>query len=311
MCCVGGIRIQNGGVRLRYSYLLCGRSYWSPRHSVTPILCRSSDSVLLRSRAMAPSGTAEEFAAELEGALHIQEQEAIIAEVLPRAATPCASPEPRAEPSSARALPVAPWLTADVECAWPRRLRRAWSFGRTGRRAQCEVQCKAILDIVDADVPVRRDSSVHGCFQLHQEYGEALTAPREHAGADRPSLKRLALPSERAHSLLSAQRLLSPPCARLLSSRSDSWSKTPSSTTCSQGPRPTWCVLRGCRRRVRVCRECVARVGARRGWTDALVSVGRASNSRKATSSSRCQTPCMSSPCPCAPCWARVALART
>jgi hypothetical protein len=149
------------------------------------------------------------------------------------------------------------------------------------------------------------------CFQLHQEYGEALTAPREHAGADRPSLKRLALPSERAHSLLSAQRLLSPPCARLLSSRSDSWSKTTSSTTCSQGPRPTWCVLRGCRRRVRVCRECVARVGARRGWTDALVSVGRASNSRKATSSSRCQTPCMSSPCPCAPCWARVALART
>ena len=72
---------------------------------------------------MAPSGTAEEFAAELEGALHIQEQEAIIAEVLPRAATPCASPEPRAEPSSARAL--APWLTADVECAWLRRLRRA------------------------------------------------------------------------------------------------------------------------------------------------------------------------------------------
>ena len=79
---------------------------------------------------MAPSGTAKEFAAELEGALHIQEQEAIIAEVLPRAATPCASPEPRAAPSSARAL--APWLTADVECAWPRRLRRVWSFGARG-----------------------------------------------------------------------------------------------------------------------------------------------------------------------------------
>jgi len=81
---------------------------------------------------MAPSGTAEDFAAEFEGALHIQEQEAIITEVLPRAATPCASPEPRAEPSSARALPVVPWLTADVECAWPRRLRRVWSFGARG-----------------------------------------------------------------------------------------------------------------------------------------------------------------------------------
>ena len=96
--------------------------------------------MLLRSRAMAPSGTAEEFAAELEGALHIQEQEAIIAEVLPRAATPCASPEPRAEPSSARAL--APWLTADVWCAWPRRLRRAWSSGARGteRSARCSAR---------------------------------------------------------------------------------------------------------------------------------------------------------------------------
>lgn len=89
---------------------------------------------------MAPSGTAEEFAAEFEGALHIQEQEAIIAEVLPRAATPCASPEPRAEPSSARAL--APWLTADVECAWLRRLRRAWSSGARGteRSARCSAR---------------------------------------------------------------------------------------------------------------------------------------------------------------------------
>ena len=265
--------------------------------------------MLLRSRAMAPSGTAEEFAAELEGALHIQEQEAIIAEVLPRAATPCASPEPRAEPSSARAL--APWLTADVECAWLRRLRRAWSFGARGEPSAVRGAVQGHPGHCGRRCPLSRDSSVHGCYQLHQEYGEALTASREHAGAERPSHKRLALPSERARSLLSAQRLLSPPCARLLSSRSDSWSKTPSSTTCSQGPRPTWCVLRGSRRRVRVCRACVARVGARRGWTDALVSVGRASNSRKATSSSRCQTPCMSSPCPCAPCWARVALART
>ena len=53
---------------------------------------------------MAPSGTAEEFAAEIEGALHIQEQEAIIAEVFPLAAAPCACPEPRAEPSSGQAF---------------------------------------------------------------------------------------------------------------------------------------------------------------------------------------------------------------
>jgi hypothetical protein len=96
------------------------------------------------------STTVEELTAELDGALHIKEQEAIIAEV---------------RSSGFECLGFIPTLVA-APCVCARALALAaprWACGpflaltrrciiRAGRQEQCEEQCKAILEIVDADL---------------------------------------------------------------------------------------------------------------------------------------------------------------
>jgi hypothetical protein len=126
-------------------------------------------------RLMGTSGTMDRFAAELEGALHVKEQEKIIAEVR----QPCPSDGfvPQGVHSCPSLSDLCPRCQQDSRQRPFKKRKRicaAFDLARSCPLAslQCEEQCKAILEIVDSDVVSVPTEHFTGIAILHLFFGK-------------------------------------------------------------------------------------------------------------------------------------------